>query len=435
MTPETPEQLLAALSAKVAIATAIASILIRSARFRQIVFAARRTVREQIMLGLYIGLPVAFGVMMRTQFDVSLPDLSVEGALLAGTLGGGVAGVTAGIVAALSAQFARTLGGWETLTLPVMIVVGLIGKGAGALAPDVEHIWHFSPFIDMNIYRWVRRRFGKPRGEWQLFFFLMICAVEALVMLLAHSFPGQLFALHSHSKALLVLIVAGGVGTVAVPIRIWNSIRNELKIEEQNRLLMEARLEALTRQINPHFLFNTLNSISSLVRTDPELARVLIQKLSNIMRRLLRRSEALTSLREELDFVDDYLSIERVRFGEKLQVIREVDDAALDTPVPSMLLQPLVENSIKHGIQPKVEGGTIRIRGSHADGRLRLEISDDGQGIPEEKIGWIYDEGVGLNNVKERVKMLYGEDFHFRVTSKYGQGTRVEIELPDLPVK
>src|ERR1022692_3981621 len=202
MTPETPETLVAALFAKVLLATAIASILIRSARFRQIVFAARRTVREQIMLGVYIGLPVAFGVMMRTQFGYyTLPDLAVEGALLAGTLGGGVAGVAAGILAALPAQFARSSGGWETLTLPVMIVVGLIGKGAGALSPDVEHIWHFSPFIDMNIYRWVRRRFGKPRGEWQLFFFLMICAVEALVMLLAHSFPGKVYALHSHSKA------------------------------------------------------------------------------------------------------------------------------------------------------------------------------------------------------------------------------------------
>ncbi len=379
--PETQFQLLATLLIKVTIAIVIASVLIRSARFRQIVFAARRTVREQIMLGLYIGIPVAFFVFLRTQLGYSLPDLSVEGALLAGTLGGGVTGVTAGILAALPAQFARTSSGWETLTLPVMIVVGLIGKGAGALAPDVEHIWHFSPFIDMNIYRWVRRRFGKPRGEWQLFFFLMICAVEALVMLLAHFFPGQLYALHSSSKPLLVVIVAGGVAAMAVPIRIWNSIRNELKIEEQNRLLMESRLEALTRQINPHFLFNTLNSISSLVRTDPELARVLIQKLSNIMRRLLRRSEALTPLREELDFVDDYLSIERVRFGEKLQVIREVEEAALDTPIPSMLLQPLVENSIKHGIQPKVEGGTIRIRGSHHEGRLRLEISDDGQGI------------------------------------------------------
>src|SRR2546426_1107296 len=110
-------------------ATGIASILIRSSRFKQIVFAAKRTVREQILLGLYIGIPVGIGVMMRTQFDYkNLPDLGVEGALLAGTLGGGVAGVTAGILAALPAQFAHTH--WESLTLPVLVIVGLIGKGA-----------------------------------------------------------------------------------------------------------------------------------------------------------------------------------------------------------------------------------------------------------------------------------------------------------------
>ena len=300
--------------------------------------------------------------MMRAQFGYAVPDLGVEGALLAGLLGGGVSGVTAGILAALPAQFAYAH--HEFLTLPTLVLVGLAGKVARALAPDVEHIWHFSPFIDMNMYRWVQRRFGKPRGEWQLLFFLSIVLVEAFVMLLAHYVPGSVYALHHPEKWLLVVIIAGGIACISVPMRIWNATRNELKLEEQNRLLMEARLDALTHQINPHFLFNTLNSISSLVRTNPELARELIQKLSNIMRKLLRRSDALTPLRDELSFVDDYLSIERVRFGEKLQVSQEVDDAALDALVPSMLLQPLVENSIKHGLQPKVEGGTIRIRGS-----------------------------------------------------------------------
>jgi len=426
---ETQFRLLATLLIKISIITGIASILMRSARFKQLVFATKRTVTEQILLGLYIGMPVGIAVMMRAQFGYAIPDLGVEAALLAGVLGGGVAGVTTAILAALPTYFAVT--GPEILTLPVLIIVGLAGKAAAALSPDLEHIWHFSPFVDMNFYRWVRRRFGKPRGEWQLMFFLMIVVVEASVMLLHRYVPGSIYALHDKVKLLLVVIVAGGIACIAVPLRIWNNIRNEIKLEEQNRLLMEARLEALTNQINPHFLFNTLNSISSLVRTDPELARVVIQKLSNIMRRLLRRSDALTPLREELSFVDDYLSIERVRFGEKLQVVRDVDDAALDALVPSMLLQPLIENSIKHGIQEKVDGGTIHIIGSHQEGRLRLEIRDDGMGIPEEKIGWIYEDGVGLSNVKERIKMLYGDDFRFEVSSRYGQGTRIMIELPD----
>lgn len=423
-------RLLATLLIKISMITAIASILMRSARFKQILFAAKRTVSEQILLGLYIGLPVCFCVILRALGHYALPDLGVEASLLAGLFGGGVSGITVALLAGMPAEFATPHG--ELLTVPVLIIVGLVGKAARAMAPEDEYIWHFSPFVDMDFYRWIRRRFGKPRGEWQLMFFLMIVVVEAYVMLLAHNSSQLIYAMHNPAKPLLAVIVLGGIASVSVPIRIWNSIRNEIKIEEQNRLLMEARLEALTRQINPHFLFNTLNSISSLVRTNPELARVLIQKLSSIMRRLLRRSDALTPLREELSFVDDYLSIERVRFGEKLQIVSEVEDSALDALIPSMLLQPLVENSIKHGIQEKVDGGTIHIIGSHRDGRLRLEIRDDGMGIPEEKIGWIYDDGVGLSNVKERIKMLYGEDSRFDVSSRYGEGTRIVMELPDI---
>src|ERR1022692_2007785 len=165
---ETQFRLLAMLLIKISIITGIASILMRSARFKEIVFAAKHTVTEQILLGLYIGMPVGIGVMMRAQFGYAIPDLGVEAALLAGVLGGGVSGVTVAILAALPTYFAHD--GAEVLTLPVLVLVGLAGKAAAALAPDIEHIWHFSPFVDMNFYRWVRRRFGKPRGEWQLMF-------------------------------------------------------------------------------------------------------------------------------------------------------------------------------------------------------------------------------------------------------------------------
>ena len=149
---------------------------------------------------------------------------------------------------------------------------------------------------------------------------------------------------------------------VTLPLKIWNNTRNEEKLEAQQRLLNEARLAALTSQINPHFLFNTLNSISSLIRTDPEQARIMIYRLSNILRRLLRKHENLNPLREELQFIDDYMGIELVRFGDKLRFVKEIDPDTLDRLVPSMLLQPLVENSIKHGLSSKVEGGMIRIR-------------------------------------------------------------------------
>src|SRR4029079_15069615 len=121
--------------------------------------------------------------------------------------------------------------------------------------------------------------------------------------------------------------------------------------------LNEARLAALSSQINPHFLFNTLNSVASLIRLDPDQARQVVYKLSKILRRLLRQQDNLTTLGEELSFIDDYLAIEMVRFGDKLRFVKEVEPETLDLLVPSMLLQPLVENSIKHGLASKVDGG------------------------------------------------------------------------------
>jgi two-component system LytT family sensor kinase len=225
-------------------------------------------------------------------------------------------------------------------------------------------------------------------------------------------------------------VYASTVFAVGLPLRIWNATRNEIKVAEQQRSLMQARLDALTRQINPHFLFNTLNSVSSLIRTDPQQARGVIYKLSSILRRLLRRHENFTTLRDELQFIDDYLSIEVVRFGDKLKVEKDVDAGALDMQVPSMLLQPLVENSIKHGLASKVEGGTVRLRARRAENRLQVAVEDDGVGIAAEKLATLLEQGIGVSNVTERLKVLFGANYSMRIESNPGQGTRIEIEMP-----
>ena len=147
-------------------------------------------------------------------------------------------------------------------------------------------------------------------------------------------------------------------------------------------MLLHARIEALKNQINPHFLFNTLNSISSLVRFDPDTARGLILKLATILRRLLHSTDAFVALRDEVEFIDNYLDIEVVRFGrDKLQVVKDLDPQSLDVMVPSMLLQPLVENSIKHGLSSKLEGGSIHLRSRITDTGLTIEVEDDGVGM------------------------------------------------------
>ncbi len=219
----------------------------------------------------------------------------------------------------------------------------------------------------------------------------------------------------------------------AFPSRSGTPSASSKKLEEQGRLLLEARLDALQRQINPHFLFNTLNSITSLVRSQPELARTMIVKLANILRVLLKDREAFVPFSEELAFTDDYLDIEVVRFGQKLKVIKEIADDTLHIVVPGMLLQPLIENSIKHGLEPRISGGTITLRSKITDeGQLLVEVEDDGVGIAPERsdvspLSGIVrpGSGVGMRNVRERMTVLYGELASVDIISRPGRGTKV----------
>ena len=133
-----------------------------------------------------------------------------------------------------------------------------------------------------------------------------------------------------------------------------------------------------------------------------------------------------------MSFIEDYLAIEVVRFGEKLRFERDVAEDTLDMLVPSMLLQPLVENSIKHGLSTKVEGGTIRIRTYRTENRLHLLVEDDGVGIPDEKLATLLDRGIGVNNVHERLRVLFGNEYRMWIESQPGSGVRIQIEVPEL---
>jgi two-component system LytT family sensor kinase len=220
-------------------------------------------------------------------------------------------------------------------------------------------------------------------------------------------------------------------------MKIFGGVRIQIKLEEQERLLLQARMEALQNQINPHFLFNTLNSVSSLVRFDPDTARELIIKLATIFRRLLNSSESFVPLGEEVEFVDNYLDIEVVRFGrDKLHVVKELEPDSLEVMVPSMLLQPLVENSIKHGLSSKVEGGSIYLRSRLSARDLVVEVEDDGVGMGAaqlvERPNGLGGTGIGMANVAERLKVLYGDTAKMTIDSRDGKGTLVRLRLPVL---
>jgi two-component system LytT family sensor kinase len=297
---------------------------------------------------------------------------------------------------------------------------------------EMEEIWSFTPFIDLSLYRWIRRNLRQPRVDRQISMLFLIAAFEVVHEWIARMYPRRLFALLSDIPWLQMLVWLSAPMVVGIALKVWNALRIELKLEEQKRLLLEARLDALQRQINPHFLFNTLNSIASLVRTRPEKAREMTVKLANILRALLKDHDTYVPLREELRFTDDYLDIEVVRFGAKLRVVKELAPETLDLPVPSILLQPLIENSIKHGLEPRIEGGTITLRSRIEEGRLHIEVADDGVGISTRPASAVRrtGAGIGMKNVQERLDVLYGNQASFKVVSSPGRGTLVSIDLP-----
>ena len=300
---------------------------------------------------------------------------------------------------------------------------------------EVEDVWSFSPLIDLSIYRWVTRNLKRPHLDRQILLLVLITAMSFGESQLARRYPRRLFDLHSENFWVEIFICLTSSVVVGIPLKIWNQIRIERKLEEQTRLLLEARLDALQRQINPHFLFNTLNSITSLVRSKPELAREMIVKLANILRILLKDREAFVPFEEELAFTDDYLDIEQVRFGEKLRVVKEIAPETLHVVVPSMLLQPLLENSIKHGLEPRIDGGTVTLRSRiTVEGLLLVEVEDDGVGIAPGRTapGQIArpGTGIGMRNVRERMKVLYGEAAEVEIESRPGRGTKVVLRMP-----
>jgi two-component system LytT family sensor kinase len=429
------QEYLITLLVKIGVVAAIASFGVRSDAVKRMLQREERTLAQRFRLALwFIGLflpGVAARVITHTHYTAL--DLGLEGSLLAGITGGYVCGWVTGMAVAIPAMM-----NGEIASLPFFAVVGLGGGLLRDSAFDREDIWRFSPFPEVNFYRIFQPGRELRSALLHAYFTLGVVAVEFLRQVLGRMRrPPPLFTLVKWGDPALWL--AGSyVATyfcITLPLKVWNSTRNESKLEEQHRLLMQARLEALASQINPHFLFNTLNSISTLIRLNPEQARTMVTQLARIMRRRLRNQEHFTPLREELDFIEDYLAIELVRFGDKLKVLRYIDPLASDMLVPSMLLQPLVENSIKHGISGKIEGGVITLRARRTEDRLVIEVEDDGVGIPESELSNILNKGVGVTNVKERLKVLYNQDYRMLIDSQPGRGTRIEIELPEMQVR
>ena len=413
---------------KLGVAAAVASALARSRTFQRLLFAEKRSHGQTSALLAFLLVPLTLGVWVRTKVpNFQAADISFETVILLGLLVGPGWAMLGGVVLSVPAVLHH-----EYLALPFNAALGLAAGLLGRFV-EMDEIWSFTPFIDLSLWRWVRRNLRQPRFDRQIVMLFLIVVLEIGREWLAQLYPHRLFALDTNIAGLQILVWLCAPMVVGIMLKVWNALRIELKLEEQKRLLLEARLDALQRQINPHFLFNTLNSISALVRSQPELAREMTIKLANILRALLKDHDTYVPFRDELSFTDDYLDIEVVRFGtEKLKVEKEIDPRTLDVLVPSILLQPLIENSIKHGLEPRILGGTVTLRSRLEGNRVFIEVADDGVGMGNRPASALRRDGagIGMKNVEERLEVLYGNQASFKVVSNPGRGTLVSIEIP-----
>ena len=419
--------LLTTLVVQVAVAAVLSTMLVRFWWFRRILLTEKRDWPERLVFAASLGIPLVAGVGIRILLKFPPADLMLPGAFLAGLLAGPYAGAIVGAAVGGTAAI-----GGEWISIPFAVGCGFAGGGLREICPK-EAIWHFSPLFFTDLHRYVWKFVRRFQIDWVVLLLAAPIGLEILRQAIGHRFGAErLFYLAAPTPWLWALVVLATVLCVAVPIKIWNSARIEHRLQEQEKLLMTARVEALASQINPHFLFNTLTSISSLIRSQPETARVLIVKLSGLLRRLLRSQEHFVTLRDELDAIDEYLDIEHIRFGPRLRIDKQIDVTCLDIVVPSMLLQPIVENSIKHGIEPKLGEGIITIRTTRSGREIVIAVIDNGVGVAPGQSSRVQGTGIGLRNVNERLRVIYGSNYQLQLDSLPGEGTCVRIVIPEL---
>jgi two-component system, LytTR family, sensor kinase len=419
--------LLTTLVVKLAAMAALATMLARYRRFRHILIFEQRSWPDRLVFALGLAVPFAAGVTSRVLLNYDAADLTLEGALLAGLIAGPYTGAIVGLFTTLPALAAGEYGA------PFFAIgCGFAGGGIREACPK-EAIWDFSPFGFFSLPRYLWSMVRSMRVNWQVVLVFVPIGLEMVRQTIGARYPSGLFHLSSPEPWLTIVVYVAAVLTVSTPIKIWNTARIEHRLQEQEKRLLAAKVEALKSQINPHFLFNTLTSVASLIRSQPETARAVVHKLSGLLRRLMQNQQQFVTLRDELAAIDEYLDIEVIRFGARLSVKKSIAPDTLDIVVPSLLLQPLVENCIKHGFSRKVGPGTITIRCRRELDLAVIEIADDGVGIPPDRLPQVMTGGIGLRNVNERLRVLYGASGRFTLVGEPGQGAVARVEIPYAP--
>ena len=427
LTLSTDQVILVSLMIKIGFMAAFATVLSRFDTFKRMFIQEREGVLGRFYFTVLIGGIFVVGLGARIILGYGAMDMTREGSMLAGLIAGPLVGMIVGTIVGLP-----SLGVAEFAALPMCVVYGLAGGLMHRLLYRRRARISFSPlsliFIKKRRERWVAKRALNS----DVILFWSIIVLQLITLLAGVSLGKErLYILVPNHWGTLVATLIGAATVIGVPLMIWDHTYLEMELKERSQRLVQARLDALKSRIRPHFLFNTLNTIAAMIRIDPPKARNVVLKLSEILRTILETKEELRPLEKEIALIDDFLDIERARFGaDSIRVIKKIDPSLNQVPVPSLFIQPIVENSVIHGLRKKTGSGTILISIQRNKQRIEIVVEDDGAGISKERMGEIKTASIGLSNVEERLRVLYGRDYNFDIKSKPGRGTRTLISLP-----
>jgi two-component system, LytTR family, sensor kinase len=294
-------------------------------------------------------------------------------------------------------------------------------------------------FLLTPVMLWMSRRFPIDRGRWvpRTALHLLASAILGLLVVAGYAFIAHygnwdLGGPRGYQGKFLFFLSINyhwDMLTYGLVVAISQAAAYYRDLQERDARLAQAQLQALKSQLHPHFLFNALHATMVLVRKDPPAAEKMIVRLGELLRATLDNSGRVeVPLRQEIHFIEQYLDIERTRFADRLTVEWNIDAQALELLVPNMILQPLVENAVRHGISPRATPGLIQVRATLQNGRLKLEVQDNGVGSSSDSVK----EGIGLSNTRARLKQLYGERQKFELAAPSTGGFTVRMELPVL---
>jgi len=375
--------------------------------FVKMLFSNHKSLGSRYKISLIICATLVIGIILRYSANYHALDISIPGVFIIGAVTGFLPSLVASIIISLVSILVKG----EYLLAVMCIASALMG----------------TLFFRQDIFGHKRKLYIFP---------LAMVPVSLLVAILYHYVPaGSMFTLSNKSIEGDIIVGVSDILGVFMIFFLWKYYKTRLDLAESAYNLNKTRLAILSSKINPHFLFNTLNTIASAIRIDPKIARDIVFKLSETMRYVLGAENEFKPLQDEINFIQNYLAIETLRFGEtRLGVTINVDEAVKETEIPIMLIQPVIENAVKHGIAPLADRrGEIKINvyGFKENGEeyIRIDVEDNGTGMlgSEENI---FSKGIGLSNVRDRIKLLYGDDGELVFSSVLGKGTKASIILP-----